>query len=67
MGKATEIRERDFLLLAQECEIRKPKEIMRQVQDSIAEWPRFATELGVSQGSISSIQAQHRLFLRGHS
>ncbi len=60
MGKAAEISKKDILRLALENDIRKPEEIIEQVQSAIAEWPRFANEVELSKSNAVLVQAQHR-------
>lgn len=49
---------KNLIELAKEFSINKPKEIIDQVQESIAKWPVIAKECGVSKVSIKRIQAK---------
>ena len=59
-GKRTDFTKGDILTLADETGVKKPGDIIRQVADSIAEWPEFAGEAGVPMDRIDSIGSQHR-------
>ncbi len=57
-GEGTNPGRRHIIELANEFSINKPEEIIDQVQESIAQWPRIAKECGVSKNSIDRIQAK---------
>ena len=47
---------KNILTLAKEFSISKPAEIIEEVQDAIAEWPKIAKACGVSEDTINRIQ-----------
>jgi len=55
-GEGTNPGRRHILELAEEFSIRNPTEIIEEVQESIAQWPRIAKACGVSSDSIHRIQ-----------
>jgi serine/threonine-protein kinase HipA len=61
MGKSSQITKRDFLRLAEECQIRKASDIIAQVMAAIADWPNHAKKFDISQSNLASVQTQHRL------
>lgn len=52
----------NILTLAKEFSISKPSEIIEEVQDAIAKWPKIAKESGVSFDSINRIQNKFEQF-----
>ena len=49
---------KNLLELASEFSINKPNEIIDQVQESLAQWPKIAKECGVSKDSTNRIQTK---------
>ncbi|MCO7223113.1 type II toxin-antitoxin system HipA family toxin [Pleionea sp. CnH1-48] len=59
-GKRDQFERADLLALADAGDIRKPNEIIEQIQEVVAEWPRFAKDAGVDDIRIKAIQACFR-------
>lgn len=59
-GKSANILKADMLQLAAEQDIRRPKEIIAQVESAIAQWPQIAADFGISKSNAALVQAQHR-------
>ncbi|MDQ3919856.1 MAG: type II toxin-antitoxin system HipA family toxin [Acidobacteriota bacterium] len=57
-GEAARPTERDMLRVAEDCDVdvRRAREIMREVRDAINQWPRFALDTGVSGETVSRIE-----------
>lgn len=62
-GKRDNFSEEDFLELAKKVQVKKPREIMQQVTEAVANWPRFAAEAGVPEKQSAAIASTHRLQL----
>jgi len=52
---------KNIINLAKHFSISKPEELIEEVQESIAQWPKIAKESGVSATSISRIQKKFEL------
>lgn len=55
-GEGTNPGRKNILSLAKQFSISNPEELIEEVQDSIAHWPKIAKESGVSIDSINRIQ-----------
>ena len=62
-GKVDDFTEEDFLQLARNVQVKKPWEIIQQVVDAVARWPRFAAEAEVPKKQHQAIAKTHRLQL----
>ncbi|GAB3243000.1 type II toxin-antitoxin system HipA family toxin [Hymenobacter seoulensis] len=61
--KVDDFTEEDFLHLAKSVQVKKAREIIQQVVDAVAGWPRFAAEAGVPKKQQQDIAKTHRLQL----
>ena len=59
-GKRTDFNKDDVLVVADEAGVKKPEDIIRQVAESVARWPKFAREAGVSKMQTENIGNHHR-------
>ncbi|HEY0171572.1 MAG TPA: type II toxin-antitoxin system HipA family toxin, partial [Pyrinomonadaceae bacterium] len=57
-GEAARPTELDMLRVAEDCDVdlRRAREIMREVRDVVNQWPRFALDTGVSSETVSRIE-----------
>jgi serine/threonine-protein kinase HipA len=57
-GEAARPTERDMLRVAEDCDVdsRRAREIIRQVRDTVNQWPRFALAMKVSDETASWIE-----------
>ncbi|UYZ61354.1 type II toxin-antitoxin system HipA family toxin [Hymenobacter latericus] len=62
-GKVDDFTEDDFLQLAKNVLVKKPREIIQQVVEAVANWPKFAAEAGVPEKQQQAIAKTHRLQL----
>ncbi|MCA8833341.1 type II toxin-antitoxin system HipA family toxin [Hymenobacter pini] len=62
-GKRDNFSDDDFLELAKKVQVKKPREIMQQVTEAVANWPRFAAEAGIPEKQSAAIASTHRLEL----
>lgn len=60
-GKTDNFIREDLLETGRQAGIKKPQEIIRQVQEGIGNWERFAGDAGVSRENIEKISRAHRL------
>ena len=60
-GKRDHFTAADLLAVGESISIPKPFEIIRQVGDSVRQWPEFARKAGVGKGYIADIARHHRL------
>ena len=60
-GKASSIRHKDLMELGKQHDISDPADIIGQVKDSVANWPRFAADHGISPANTGIVAEQHRL------
>lgn len=56
----------DLLSVGTAFGIRSAREIIEQVVESVARWPRFAVEAGVSPEMQQAVGSSHRLLLSSH-
>jgi len=56
-GKAWNITSTDLLDLAAAYDIRQPKQLLHQVAHTVAQWPMFARQIGVTPLDIDRIQS----------
>jgi serine/threonine-protein kinase HipA len=62
-GKVDDFTEDDFLQQAKKVQVKKPREIIQQVVDAVANWPRFAAEAEIPLKQRQDIAKTHRLQL----
>ena len=62
-GKRDDFTADDFLQLAKKVLVKKPRELIQQVVDAVANWPKFATEAEVPKQQQQAIAKTHRLQL----
>jgi serine/threonine-protein kinase HipA len=62
-GKFEEITSADLLSVAQGMNVRKAREILQEVRDGVAQWPRHAREAGINQARIDEVRKRHLLRL----
>lgn len=62
-GKVDDFTEEDFLQLAKNVQVKKPREIIQQVVDAVASWSTFAAEADVPKKQQQAIAKTHRLQL----
>lgn len=55
-GKRNGFSKQDLLAVAEQMNIKKPLQIIEQIQDVIGDWPRFADQSGVSKTKAEAIQ-----------
>lgn len=55
-GKRNGFSRHDLLAVAEQMNIKKPLQIIEQIQDVIGDWPRFADQSGVSKTKAEAIQ-----------
>jgi serine/threonine-protein kinase HipA len=63
-GEAIRPAARDMLRVAEECDVdlRRAREILQQVQDTVGNWPQFAREMGVGKATERRIgKVNHRV------
>jgi serine/threonine-protein kinase HipA len=51
----------DFLEVAKTIGVKKPKEIISEVLDSVSQWEKIAKEIDIDKGQIEEIKRVHRL------
>jgi serine/threonine-protein kinase HipA len=56
-GKREDILLEDFLVIAKSMNIKKPKEIIKQINNQVQQWELFATMAGVASKNIASIKS----------
>lgn len=56
-GKAWDISDLDLIALADAFDIRKPRELLRQLTAAIGRWPEFADQAGVPAPEVARIRA----------
>jgi serine/threonine-protein kinase HipA len=56
-GKAWDITEADLIALADEFDIRRPRDLLERVAAAVARWPEFARRAGVPPAEVARIQA----------
>ncbi len=56
-GKREQINRNDLVFLANQMNIKKPNELINEVQDSVKNWKRYAKEVGVEKKLTDAIQA----------
>jgi serine/threonine-protein kinase HipA len=56
-GKAWDITEADLVALADEFDVRRPREALARLKDAISRWPEFAQRAGVPRSEVARIQA----------
>jgi serine/threonine-protein kinase HipA len=54
-GKAWDITAADLLELADDFDIRKPRDLLQRLTDAVSRWPEFAHQAGVSAAEIARI------------
>jgi serine/threonine-protein kinase HipA len=54
-NKRTGITHDDMLSVANQMNIKKPKEIIAEVQRSVAKWPEFAATAGIRENQVLQI------------
>ncbi|MEL5996921.1 hypothetical protein AAFH49_22105, partial [Hymenobacter segetis] len=62
-GKVDDFTEEDFLHLAKNVRVKKPREIIQRVVDAVASWHAFAAEADVPKKQQQAIAKTHRLQL----
>jgi len=62
-GKRDGVEKQDFIELAKQFRIKKPKDIIADVGAAIRRWPDFAKKVGVKRKRITDIASTHRLHL----
>ncbi len=62
-GKRDGVEKQDFIELAKQFRIKKPKDIIADVGSAIRRWPDFAKKVGVKRKRITDIASTHRLHL----
>lgn len=62
-NKRTGISTEDFMVVARQMNIRKPKEIIEQVKEVIGQWPAYALKAGVPDEQTKSIRKAHKATL----
>lgn len=70
-GKREKINENDFLDVAKQMSIKKPKEIIEKIRDVVRNWKDYGKECGVSNDRINAIDktinlnndAQNKIFI----
>ncbi len=60
-GKRDNFEIADFLSVAKQMNIKKPKEIIDQISDTISRWKFFAKDAGVNEVFINELAATHLL------
>jgi len=60
-GKFSGISRSDLLTVADRFTIGRAEEIIKQVDEAVARWPRFAREAGITPDEIERIGEDHRL------
>jgi serine/threonine-protein kinase HipA len=56
-GKREQINRNDFLNVAEQMNIKKPNELINKVQQSVANWKKYAKEVGVGRKLTDAIQS----------
>jgi serine/threonine-protein kinase HipA len=62
-GKRDGVEKQDFIELAKQFRIKKPKDIIADVGAAIRRWPDFAKKVGLKRKRITDITSTHRLHL----
>jgi len=62
-GKRDEFKQADLLQPAERFK-REAKQIIEQITDTVADWPRYAREAGLPTELSNEIRAHHRLNLK---
>ena len=62
-GKVDDFTEADFLQLARNVQVKKPREVIQQVVDAVANWPTFAAKAKVPKKQQQDIAKTHRMQL----
>jgi serine/threonine-protein kinase HipA len=62
-GKVDDFTQDDFLQLAKQVLVKKPREIIQQVVEAVAGWPGFAAKAEVPKNQLQAIAKTHRLQL----
>ena len=62
-GKVDDFTVDDFLQLAKNVQVKKPREIIQRAVDAVASWPTFAAEAEVPRKQQQAITKTHRLQL----
>ncbi|MGY3091337.1 serine/threonine protein kinase HipA of HipAB toxin-antitoxin module [Hymenobacter sp. UYAg731] len=62
-GKVDDFTEDDFMQLAKNVQVKKPREIIQRAVDAVVSWPTFAAEAEVPEKQQQAIAKTHRLQL----
>jgi serine/threonine-protein kinase HipA len=62
-GKRDNFTLEDLLQAAKAADIKKPKEIIKEVEEAVSKWPEIATKNGIQEIQINHIKNLHKLFL----
>jgi len=62
-GKRDDFARADLLTIAQQHGLKDAADLIEQVSAAVADWPRFAKEVGVKNGQQRTISRTHRLAL----
>lgn len=54
----------DLLEAAKAADIKKPADIIKEVEESVQMWPEFAEKSGINESQANYIRKLHRFFLR---
>ena len=55
-GKAWDITAEDLIAVADDFDIRKPRDLLAPLKEAIAQWPQFARQAGVPKSEVARIQ-----------
>ncbi|MCK5663629.1 MAG: HipA domain-containing protein, partial [Thiotrichaceae bacterium] len=62
-GKRDHFTRQDLIKVAETNDLKNPDNVIHKVMEAVAQWPRFASEAGVSKQKIAAISKDHRLAL----
>ena len=62
-GKRDHFTRQDLIKVAETNDLKNPDNVIHEVMEAVAQWPKFASEAGVSKQKIAAISKDHRLAL----